>query len=52
VRLGRERGKGNRLPHEADLELLNVPRAPMELPVSALIGNDHGVTEWKLFVLE
>jgi len=42
--------KGNRLPHEAGLKLLSVPRAPTELPVTALIRNAHGVTEWKLFL--
>ncbi|PYJ82721.1 MAG: HNH endonuclease [Verrucomicrobia bacterium] len=42
--------KGNRLPHEAGLKLLTVPRAPKELPVSALIRNAHGVAEWKLFL--
>jgi len=42
--------KGNRLPHEAGLKLLSVPRAPKELPVSALIRNAHGVAEWKLFL--
>src|ERR1043166_6423388 len=31
--------KGNRLPHEAGLQLLKKPRAPKELPVSALIRN-------------
>ena len=42
--------KGNRLPHEAGLKLLSVPRAPKELPVSAQIRNAHGVAEWKLFL--
>ena len=42
--------KGNRLPHEAGLKLLTVPRAPKELPVSALIRNAHGVAEWELFL--
>jgi len=42
--------KGNRLPHEAGLKLLSVPRAPKELPVSALIRNAHGIAEWKLFL--
>src|SRR5947207_5640925 len=41
--------KGNRLPHEAGLELLAVPRAPKELPASALIRNAHSIPEWKLF---
>ena len=44
--------KGDRLPHEAGLKLLNVPRAPKELPVSALIRNPNGIPEWKLFVQE
>jgi 5-methylcytosine-specific restriction endonuclease McrA len=42
--------KGNRLPHEAGLNLLSVPRAPKELPVTALIRNAHEVAEWKLFL--
>ena len=42
--------KANRLPHEAGLKLLNIPRAPKELPVTALIRNAHGVLEWKLFL--
>jgi 5-methylcytosine-specific restriction endonuclease McrA len=44
--------KGNRLPHEAGLKLLSVPRAPKELPATALIRNSHDITEWKLFVRE
>jgi 5-methylcytosine-specific restriction endonuclease McrA len=44
--------KGDRLPHEAGLTLLKAPRAPKELPVSALIHNTHGVAEWKLFLTE
>ena len=44
--------KGNRLPHEAGLKLLNVPRAPKELPVTALLRNAYGVAEWKLFLNE
>jgi len=44
--------KANRLPHEAGLRLLKAPRAPKELPASALIRNAHGVTDWKLFVGE
>ena len=42
--------KANRLPHEAGLRLLSVPRAPKELPATALIRNAHGIPEWKLFV--
>jgi len=44
--------KADRLPHEAGLKLLATPRAPRELPVSALIRNAHGVAEWKLFLNE
>jgi len=44
--------KADRLPHEAGLKLLNTPRAPEELPASALIRNAHGVAEWKLFLNE
>jgi len=42
--------KNNRLPHEAGLKLLSEPRAPKELPVTALIRNAHGVAEWELFL--
>ena len=42
--------KGNRLPHEAGLKLLCVPRAPKELPASALIRNAHEIADWELFV--
>src|SRR5438094_5919816 len=42
--------KGNRLPEEAGLKLLTVPRAPKELPVTALIRNAQGIADWKLFV--
>jgi hypothetical protein len=31
---------------------VSVPRAPKELPVTALIRNAHGVAEWKLFLNE
>src|SRR5204862_2342933 len=42
--------KADRLPHEAGLKLLSVPRAPKELPVSALILNPSEVEDWKLFL--
>ena len=42
--------KADRLPHEAGLKLISVPRAPKELPVSAMIRNAHSVAEWKLFL--
>ena len=44
--------KGDRLPHEAGLRLLSVPRTPKERPVSALIRNPQEIPEWKLFVQE
>ena len=44
--------KGNRLPHEAGLKLLTVPRAPKELPVTRLIRNAYRIVDWKLFVKE
>ena len=42
--------RGNRLPHEAGRKLLTVPRAPKEMPVTALLRNAHGVAQWKLFL--
>jgi 5-methylcytosine-specific restriction endonuclease McrA len=42
--------KGDRLPHEAGLKLLSIPRAPKERLVSALIRNAHEIAEWKLFL--
>jgi 5-methylcytosine-specific restriction endonuclease McrA len=42
--------KADRLPHEADLKLLSVPRAPKELPATAFIRNPHGIPEWDLFL--
>ena len=44
--------KADRLPHEAGLKLLAVPRAPKELPVTAHLRNPHDVAEWKLFLSE
>ena len=44
--------KADRLPHEAGLKLLSTPRAPKEMPVTALIRNSHGFAEWKLFLSE
>ena len=42
--------KADRLPHEAGLKLLTVPRAPRELPVTAHLRNAHSVAEWNLFL--
>ena len=44
--------KGNRLPHEAGLKLLRIPRALKEMPASAIIRNAHGIPEWNLFISE
>jgi 5-methylcytosine-specific restriction endonuclease McrA len=44
--------KGNRLPHEAGLKLLTEPRAPKEMPASALIRDAHEIADWELFVKE
>jgi len=42
--------KADRLPHEAGLKLVAAPRAPKDLPVTALLRNAHGVAAWKLFL--
>ncbi len=42
--------KADRLPHEAGLRLLSVPRAPKELPVTALIRNVAGLEDWNHFL--
>ncbi len=42
--------KADRLPHEAGLKLLSIPRAPKEMPVTALIRNSHRIADWQLFV--
>ena len=44
--------KGNRLPHEAGLKLLRIPRALREMPATAFIRNAHGIPEWNLFISE
>jgi 5-methylcytosine-specific restriction endonuclease McrA len=42
--------KADRLPHEAGLKLLRVPRAPREIPVSQLIRSQPGIADWELFL--
>ena len=42
--------KADRLPREAGLRLLSVPRAPREVPVTVLLRNPHDVPEWQLFL--
>jgi 5-methylcytosine-specific restriction endonuclease McrA len=46
--------KADRLPHEAGLKLLTVPRAPKELPVTAHLRKPESfrAAEWKLFLKE
>ena len=44
--------KADRLPHEIGLKLLTTPRAPKELPVTALIRNANGIADWTLFLKE
>jgi 5-methylcytosine-specific restriction endonuclease McrA len=41
--------KADRLPHEAGLKLLSVPRAPKELPVSAHIRQGE-IKDWRRFL--
>jgi 5-methylcytosine-specific restriction endonuclease McrA len=42
--------KGNRLPHEAGLQLLTHPRAPRALPVTLTIRNAHDIPDWDPFL--
>jgi 5-methylcytosine-specific restriction endonuclease McrA len=42
--------KADRLPHEAGLKLLSVPRAPKEMPVTQYLRNSHGIAGWDLFL--
>jgi 5-methylcytosine-specific restriction endonuclease McrA len=42
--------KGNRLPEEVGLRLIRAPKAPKEVPTSALIRNQHRVGDWNLFL--
>jgi 5-methylcytosine-specific restriction endonuclease McrA len=44
--------KGDRLPHEAGLRLLGLPRAPSEVPVTLTIRNAHGIRDWEPFLIE
>jgi 5-methylcytosine-specific restriction endonuclease McrA len=44
--------KGNRLPEEIGLRLLRAPKAPREVPTSALIRNHHRVQDWEAFLGE
>jgi 5-methylcytosine-specific restriction endonuclease McrA len=44
--------KGNRLPDEAGLRLLNTPKAPLTVPVTLSIRNYHGIKDWEHFLLK
>ncbi|MEM9398598.1 MAG: HNH endonuclease [Verrucomicrobiota bacterium] len=43
--------KGNRLPSEAGLRLLNKPQMPLDVPVTALLKNLHGIPDWDCFLI-
>jgi 5-methylcytosine-specific restriction endonuclease McrA len=42
--------KANHLPHEVGLRLIRTPKAPKEMPSTALIRNHHGVGDWAIFL--
>ena len=42
--------KADRLPHEAGLKLLSMPRAPKEMPATAFIRNQRDIEDWKFFM--
>ncbi|MBS0659511.1 MAG: HNH endonuclease [Verrucomicrobia bacterium] len=42
--------KGDRLPNEAGLTLLSVPKPPPEMPVTWALRNNHGIRDWELFL--
>ncbi len=44
--------KGNRLPEEAGLRLLAVPRKPQEVPAIRLIQNTPQISEWDMFLMK
>lgn len=43
--------KADRTPEEAGLRLLRAPKAPLEIPVTALLRNDHGIEDWTPFLV-
>jgi 5-methylcytosine-specific restriction endonuclease McrA len=42
--------KADRLPHEAGLKLIRVPRVPKELPVTEFIRNQPRIADWELIL--
>ena len=43
--------KANRTPEEAGLKLRREPQAPREVPVTALLKNIHGISDWEPFLM-
>ena len=43
--------KADRLPHEAGLRLIRSPAIPRAVPVSILIRNPHGISDWQRFLV-
>lgn len=43
--------KANRTPEEARLKLHRQPKAPREVPVTALLKNIHGISDWEPFLV-
>ncbi len=43
--------KADRTPEQAGLRLLRAPKAPLEIPVTALLRNDHGIEDWTPFLV-
>ena len=44
--------KADRTPKEAGLRLLKPPRAPREVPVTLMLKNTHGISDWDPFLPE
>lgn len=42
--------KGDKTPREAGLKLRREPRAPREVPVTAMLRNSHGIADWEVFL--
>lgn len=43
--------KGNKTPEEAGLKLQRPPKAPRQVPVTALLKNIHGIPDWEPFLV-
>ena len=43
--------KADRTPNEAGLKLKRQPLAPREVPVTALLKNIHGISDWEPFLM-